>query len=107
MNFFYELPLLCFAFNGANADLAPSADQLLGVRLLDHAWSFERPIHARTLHRALQGLQSTGSAGSFGMGAVLILLLNECLASWTTMLCSPVSAFIVLPAIKETSYEDE
>ena len=54
-----------------------------------------------------KAVQSAGSAGSFGMDAVLTPLLNEHLASWIMMLFSFVPAFFVIRSIKETSYEDE
>ncbi|EKM56291.1 uncharacterized protein PHACADRAFT_253342 [Phanerochaete carnosa HHB-10118-sp] len=54
-----------------------------------------------------KAVQSAGSAGSFGMDAVLTPLLNEHLASWTMMLFSFIPAFFVLRTIKETNYEDE
>ena len=54
-----------------------------------------------------KALQSAGSAGSFGMDAVLTPLLNEHLASWTMMLFSFIPAFFVIRTIKETNYDDE
>ena len=54
-----------------------------------------------------KAVQSAGSAGSFGMDAVLTPLLNEHLASWCMMLFSFPLAFLVLRTIKETNYEDE
>ncbi|KAI0341296.1 MFS general substrate transporter [Trametopsis cervina] len=54
-----------------------------------------------------KAIQSAGSAGSFGMDAVLTPLLNEHLASWCLMLVSFPLAFLVLRTIKETNYEDE
>lgn len=54
-----------------------------------------------------KAVQSAGSAGSFGMDAVLPPLLNEHLASWIMMLVSFPLAFVVIRTIKETNYEDE
>lgn len=54
-----------------------------------------------------KALQSAGSAGSFGMDAVLTPLLNEHLASWIMMLFSFPLAFLVIRTIKETNYNDE
>ena len=54
-----------------------------------------------------KAIQSAGSAGSFGMDAVLTPLLNEHLASWCMMLFSFPLAFLVIRTIKETNYEDE
>ena len=54
-----------------------------------------------------KAIQSAGSAGSFGMDAVLTPLLNEHLASWTMMLFSFIPAFFVIRSIKETNYDDE
>ena len=54
-----------------------------------------------------KAIQSAGSAGSFGMDAVLTPLLNEHLASWIMMLVSFPLAFLVLRTVKETNYEDE
>lgn len=54
-----------------------------------------------------KAIQSAGSAGSFGMDAVLTPLLNEHLASWIMMLFSFPLAFLVIRTIKETNYEDE
>ena len=54
-----------------------------------------------------KAIQSAGSAGSFGMDAVLTPLLNEHLASWIMMLFSFVPAFFVIRSIKETNYDDE
>ncbi|KAJ3548314.1 hypothetical protein NM688_g5315 [Phlebia brevispora] len=54
-----------------------------------------------------KAIQSAGSAGAYGMDAVLTPLLNEHLASWTMMLFSFPFAFLVLRTIKETNYEDE
>ena len=54
-----------------------------------------------------KAIQSAGSAGSFGMDAVLTPLLNEHLASWIMMLVSFVPACFVIRSIKETTYEDE
>ena len=54
-----------------------------------------------------KAIQSAGSAGSFGMDAVMTPLLNEHLASWIMMLVSFPLAFLVIRTIKETNYEDE
>ena len=54
-----------------------------------------------------KAVQSAGSAGSFGMDAVLTPLLNEHLASWIMMLFSFIPAIFVIRTIKETNYEDE
>ena len=54
-----------------------------------------------------KAIQSAGSAGSFGMDAVLTPLLNEHLASWIMMLFSFPLAFLVIRTIKETNYDDE
>ncbi|THG93486.1 hypothetical protein EW026_g7764 [Hermanssonia centrifuga] len=54
-----------------------------------------------------KAIQSAGSAGSYGMDAVLHPLLNEHLASWSMMLVSFPLAFLVIRTIKETSYEEE
>jgi len=54
-----------------------------------------------------KALQSAGSAGSFGMDAVMTPLLNEHLASWILMLASFPLAFLVIRSVKETNYEDE
>lgn len=54
-----------------------------------------------------KAVQSAGSAGSFGMDAVLTPLLNEHLASWIMMLVSFVPAFFVIRSVKETNYADE
>lgn len=54
-----------------------------------------------------KAMQSAGSAGSFGMDAVLTPLLNEHLASWIMMLVSFPLAFLVIRTIKETTYEEE
>ncbi|KAI0826330.1 MFS general substrate transporter [Irpex lacteus] len=54
-----------------------------------------------------KAVQSAGSAGSFGMDAVLTPLLNEHLASWIMMLVSFPLAFLVIRTIKETNYEEE
>ena len=54
-----------------------------------------------------KAIQSAGSAGSFGMDAVLTPLLNEHLASWIMMLASFPLAFLVIRTIKETNYQDE
>ncbi|KAI0826328.1 MFS general substrate transporter [Irpex lacteus] len=52
-------------------------------------------------------LARAGSAGSFGMDAVLTPLLNEHLASWIMMLVSFPLAFLVIRTIKETNYDEE
>jgi len=54
-----------------------------------------------------KAVQSAGSAGSFGMDAVLTPYLNELLASWIMMLFSFPLAFLVIRTIKETNYDDE
>lgn len=54
-----------------------------------------------------KAVQSAGSAGSFGMDAVLTPLLNEHLASWIMMLVSFPLAFLVIRTIKETNYDEE
>lgn len=54
-----------------------------------------------------KAMQSAGSAGSFGMDAVLTPLLNEHLASWLMLLVSFPLAFLVIRTVKETNYEDE
>ena len=54
-----------------------------------------------------KALQSAGSAGSFGMDAVMTPYLNELLASWIMLLVSFPLAYLVLRTIKETNYEDE
>ena len=54
-----------------------------------------------------KAFQSAGSAGAYGMDAVLTPLLNEHLASWIMMLCTFIPAFFVIYTIKETNYADE
>ncbi|KAI9061564.1 MFS general substrate transporter [Trametes sanguinea] len=54
-----------------------------------------------------KALQSAGSAGSFGMDAVMTPYLNEHLASWLMLLASFPLAYLVVRTIKETNYEDE
>ncbi|KAJ3557296.1 hypothetical protein NM688_g1544 [Phlebia brevispora] len=54
-----------------------------------------------------KAIQSAGSAGSYGMDAVLTPLLNEHLASWTIMLFSFPLVFLVLRTIKDTSHVAE
>ncbi|KAF7797705.1 hypothetical protein EIP86_011057 [Pleurotus ostreatoroseus] len=54
-----------------------------------------------------KAIQSAGSAGAYGMDAVLTPLLNEHLACWSMLLCSLPLAFLVIRTIKETNYGDE
>lgn len=54
-----------------------------------------------------KAIQSAGSAGAYGMDAVLTPLLNEHLACWSMLLFSFPLAFLVIRTIKETNYGDE
>ena len=65
------------------------------------------PFKLARLAGLYKAIQSAGSAGSFGMDAVLTPLLNEHLASWCMMLFSFPLAFLVIRTVKETNYEDE
>lgn len=54
-----------------------------------------------------KAIQSAGSAGAYGMDAVLTPLLNEHLACWSMLLFTFPLAFLVIRTIKETNYGDE
>ena len=65
------------------------------------------PFTLARLAGIYKAIQSAGSAGAYGMDAVLTPLLNEHLACWSMLLCSLPLAFFVIRTIKETNYGDE